>query len=180
MFCKVNYDFVEPLYIVTEGLKRFTGEGGYGIDYKKIWSPDVEKLMSIIPKRYWDELHLKLMTINRDIPAHTDTEIITTINFYLDAGGDDIDTIFFEPLVDKPKTFQIENQIDGYIFDKSEIKEVGRFRAKPMECWALDVKKIHSVEGNVTGVRKAVTLGTFVHNYDAVVEMFKETGCLSS
>ena len=56
MFCKVNYEFEKPLYAVTEGLKRFTGEGGYGIDYKKIWSPDVEKLMSIIPRRYWDEI----------------------------------------------------------------------------------------------------------------------------
>lgn len=178
MFSKVNCNFDTPLYIVTEGLKRFTGEGGYGIDYKKIWSPDVEKLMSILPKRYWDDFHLTVMTINRDIPAHTDTEIITTINYYLETGGDDIDTIFFKSTVDTPKTFQIENQTDGYIFDKSELSEIGRFRANPMECWVLDVKKIHSVEGNLTGVRRAVTLGTFVHNYDAVIKMLKETGCL--
>ena len=178
MFHKVNCNFDSPLYIVTEGLKRFTGEGGYGIDYKKIWSPDVEKLMSILPARYWKDFHLTVMTINRDIPAHTDTEIITTINYYLDAGGDDIDTIFFEPTVDKPTTFQIENQTDGYIFKRDELKEIGRFRAKAMECWVLDVKKIHSVEGTVTGVRKAVTLGTFVHKYEDVLEMLKETGCL--
>jgi methionine synthase I (cobalamin-dependent) len=178
MFCKVNYQFEKPLYVVTEGLKRFTGHEGRGIDYKKIWSPDVEKLMSIIPKRYWGDFHLTVMTINRDIPAHTDTDIITTINYYLDAGGDNIDTIFFESKVDNPKKFQIENQIDGYIFEKEDLVEVGRFRAKPMECWVLDVKKIHSVDGNVTGVRKAVTIGTFIHSYEAVVEMIKETGCL--
>jgi hypothetical protein len=117
------------------------------------------------------------MTINREIPPHTDTDIITTINFYLQTGGD-IDTIFFEPKVDTPRTFQIENQIDGYIFNKDDLRELGRFKAKPMECWLLDVKKIHSVEGNVQDIRKAITLGTFIHNYDEVVEMIKETGCL--
>lgn len=178
MFCKLNIDFEKPLYAVTEGLKRFTGEGGYGIDYKKIWSPDVEKLMSIIPRRYWDDFHLTLMTINRDIPPHTDTEIITTINFYLETGGDNVDTIFFTPNIENPRKFQIKNQTDGYIFERDDLKEVAAFRAKPMECWVLDVKKIHSVEGNVTGIRKAVTLGTFVHKYSDVVEMFKETGCL--
>ncbi len=178
MFRRIKYTFDIPLYIVTEGLKTFTGDGGYGIDYKKIWSPDVEKLMSIIPKRYWNDFHLTVMTINRDIPPHTDTEIITTINFYLDAGGDNVDTVFYEPNVSDPKTFQIENQTDGYIFDKRELLEIGRFRASPMECWVLDVKKIHSVEGAVTGVRKAVTLGTFVHNFEAVQDMLKETGSL--
>jgi hypothetical protein len=177
MFCKSSIKFDEPLYIVTEGLKRFTGEQGQGIDYKKIWSPDVEKLMSVIPKRYWGDFHLTVMTINREIPPHTDTDIITTINFYLDTGGD-IDTIFFEPKVETPRKFQIENQIDGYIFNKDDLTEVARFKANALECWILDVKKIHSVEGNVTGIRKAVTLGTFVHDYNAVVEMFKETGCL--
>jgi hypothetical protein len=177
MFSKVNYEFEKPLYVVTEGLKRFTGEQGRGIDYKKIWSPDVEKLMAIIPKRYWDDFHLTIMTINRDIPPHTDTDIITTINFYLETGGE-IDTIFFEPKVEAPRKFQIENQIDGYIFEKEDLSELGRFRAKPMECWVLDVKKIHSVEGVITGTRKAVTLGTFNHKYEDVLEMLKETKCL--
>lgn len=176
MFKKINFEFEAPLYAITDGLKTFTGVEGKGIDYKKIWSPDAEKLLSVLPRKYWNDFHLTVMQINRDIPAHTDTEIVTTINFYLETGGEDIDTIFFEPTVDDPKTFQIENQTDGYIYDKSELKEVGRFRAKPLECWVLDVKKIHSVEGNVTGLRKAVTLGTFVHSYEDVISMMKENG----
>jgi hypothetical protein len=178
MFCKVNYNFDKPLYVVTEGLKRFTGENGYGIDYKKIWSPDESKLLSIIPERYWQDFHLTVMSINRDIPPHTDTGIVTTINFYLDVGGEDIDTVFYETIVDKPKTFQIENQIDGFIFDKTQIRETARFRAKAMECWVLDVKNIHSVEGNLTRDRKAITLGTCLHKYNDVIDMFKETRCL--
>ena len=178
MFERVKCTFDKPLYIVTDGLKTFTGENGYGIDYKKIWSPDVEKLLSILPKRYWQDFHLTVMTINRDIPPHTDTEILTTINYYLETGGENIGTYFYEPKVDSPKTFQIENQTDGFIYDKNELQVTGMFYASPMECWVLDVKKIHSVEGNVTGIRKAVTLGTFIHKYEDVLSMLKETNCL--
>ena len=181
MFCKLNTTFEKPLYIVTEGLKTFTGidEDGEkkGIDYKKIWSPDAEKLLSVIPTRYWDDFHLTVMTINRAIPPHTDTEIITTINFYIETGG--ARTVFYDPAVDNPRTVQIENQTDGYIYYLEDLKEVGSFIAKDLEVWCLDVKKIHAVEGNVS-LRKAITLGTFKHKYEDVVEMFKETGCLPS
>lgn len=179
MFCKLNKTFDKPLYVVTDGLKTFTGinDGGErkGIDYKKIWSPDAENLLSVIPKRYWDDFHLTLMTINRDIPPHTDTEIITTINFYIQAGG--ARTVFFEPATDNLTKTQVENQTDGYIFNRDELREVDSFVAEDFDIWVLDVKKIHSVEGDVT-LRKAVTLGTFVHKYEDVVEMMKETGCL--
>jgi hypothetical protein len=180
MFCKLNKSFDKPLYVVTDGLKTFTGikEGDEkkGIDYKKIWSPDAEALLSVIPKRYWDDFHLTLMTINREIPPHTDTEIVTTINFYIQAGGK-ARTIFFEPIVDEPRTVQVENQTDGYIYFKEDLKEVNSFTARDFDIWVLDVKKIHSVEGDIT-LRTAVTLGTFIHKYDDVVEMLKETGCL--
>lgn len=180
MFCKLNRSFDKPLYAVTDGLKTFTGVnvGGEkkGIDYKKIWSPDAESLLSVIPKRYWDDFHLTLMTINREIPPHTDTEIVTTINFYIQSGGE-ARTVFFEPTVDNPRTTQVENQTDGFIYFIEDLKEVDSFTAKDFDIWVLDVKKIHSVEGDVT-LRKAVTLGTFVHKYDAVVDMLKETGCL--
>jgi hypothetical protein len=180
MFCKLNKSFDKPLYAVINQLKTFTGEEDKGIDYRSIWSPDSEKIYSVIPKRYWKDFHLTLMMINREIPPHTDTQIITTINFYLETGGDNVKTIFFEPIVDNPKTIQIHNQTDGHIYFKDDLKEVDSFTANPFDIWLLDVKKIHSVEGNITGVRKAVTLGTFVHKYDDVIEMFKETGCLPS
>ena len=182
MFCKVNKTFEKPLYAVVDQLKTFTGvdvDGTeQGIDYRRIWSPDAEKIYSVIPKRYWPDFHLTLMMINREIPAHTDTEIITTINLYLDAGGDDVRTTFYMPAVDEPRKMQIHNQTDGYIYYKEDLIELEHFVAKPYEIWCLDVKKIHSVEGNITGVRKAVTLGTFVHKFEDVIEMFRETGCL--
>lgn len=181
MFCKLNCGFEEPLYIVTQGLKTFTGVelGGEkkGIDYKKIWSPDVEKIYSILPKRYWDDFHLTVMTINCEIPPHTDTEIISTINFYIKT--DNCRTVFYDKKSSTPKTLQIENQTDGFIYYKEDLIEVDSFIAQPNEIWLLDVKKIHAVEpvGEIK-LRKAITLGSFVHDYNAVVEMLKETECL--
>lgn len=175
MFCKLNKSFEKPLYVVTEGLKTFTDIEGQGIDYKKIWSPDVDKLMSIIPKRYWNDFHLTLMTINHPIPPHTDTEIITTINFYMETGG--AKTVFYEPIVDSPRITQIKNQTDGFIYFKEDLKEVDSFVAKDFEIWVLDVKKIHSVEGDIK-LRTAVTLGTFNRTYSDVMEMLKETNSI--
>lgn len=173
MFVRLNSTFEKPLYTVTQGLKTFTGVDNQGIDYKKIWSPDAEKLYSVLPKRYWPDFHLTVMTINRPIPPHTDTEIITTINFYIETSG--AKTVFYRPTVDNPRTLQIENQTDGHIYFEDELEEVDSFVAQDFEIWCLDVKKIHSVQGTIS-LRKAVTLGTFIHPYDNVVEMLKETG----
>lgn len=175
MFKKLNRTFETPIYAVTHGLKTFTGENTKGIDYKKIWSPEANTIYSVLPERYWNDFHLTIMTINTTIPPHTDTEIITTINFYIKT--DNCKTVFFEPIVENPRTFQIENQTDGYIFVEEDLREIDSFVAKDNEVWVLDVKKIHSVEGTPT-LRKAITLGTRIHNYDAVCEMLKETGCV--
>jgi len=181
MFTKLKNTFETPIYIVTSGLKTFTGtevDGvKQGIDYKKIWSPDAEQLYSILPERYWNDFHLTVMTINRRIPPHTDTEIISTINFYIET--ENCETVFYKSKVDNPRTFQIENQTDGYIFMDEDLEPVASFIAKPNEIWLLDVKEIHSVEplGDIK-LRKAVTLGSFKHDYNAVRAMLEETGCI--
>jgi hypothetical protein len=82
-----------------------------------------------------------------------------------------------KPLVENMDTFQIKNQTNGFIYKNEQLKEVARFTAKPMEVWILDVKKIHSVESTKEHIkRKAVTLGTRVHDYEAVCNMIKENG----
>lgn len=177
MFAKLNYEFSKPIYAVTQGLNTFTGVDNKGIDYKKIWSPEPEMMYKILPKKYWEDFYLTVMTINRNIPPHTDSDILTTINFYIET--DNCKTIYYEPLVDDLQIFQIKNQTNGFIYKKEQLKEVGSFVAQPMEVWVLNVKKIHSVESDKEEpFRKAVTLGTRKHNYESVCEMLKETGCL--
>lgn len=176
MFQKLNKNFEPIIYAVTHGLKTFTGQDGQGIDYKKIWSPEQDTLLDVIPERYRADFHLTIMKINTRIPPHTDTEIVTTINFYIDT--DNCRTVFYRA---KPnaRTFQIANQTDGYIFNEEDLEELDSFVAEPTEAWVLDVKQVHSVEpqGELK-LRRAVTLGTRDHNYEAVCEMLRETGYL--
>lgn len=175
MFHKLKDKFEVPLYVVTDGLKTFTGFDGKGIDYKKIWSPEEEKIYKVLPKKYWKDFHMTVMTINCMIPPHTDTEIVTTINFYLQTEG--CRTIFYDLKTDNPNKFQIKNQTNGFIFDKKDLTEVDSFVAEDFDIWVLDVTKIHSVVGDFN-FRKAITLGTFVHKYEDVIEMLKENNSL--
>jgi hypothetical protein len=173
MFAKLDKVFEKPLYAVTSPLKTFKGDNGKGIDYKKIWSPDAEKIYSVLPRRYWQDFHITVMTIDCEIPPHTDTEILTSINFYLQTEG--CKTTFYKSKVNIPKTLQVENQTNGYIYFKDDLIELDSFVAKDFEIWVLDVSQIHGVTGDFN-LRKAITLGTFVHKYEEVVEMLKETG----
>lgn len=172
MFVKLKKTFEKPLYAITDPLKSFKGENGKGIDYKKVWSPEVEKIYSILPRRYWQDFHLTIMTIDCIIPPHTDTEIVTSINFYLQTEG--CRTVFYKPKGDDLKTVQVKNQTNGHIYFEEDLDEVDSFIAKDFEIWLLDVTKIHGVKGNFN-LRKALTLGTFTHKYKDVLEMLKET-----
>lgn len=173
MFARLEKTFEKPLYAITDTLKSFKGENGKGIDYKKVWSPEAEKLYGILPKRYWQDFHLTIMTIDCIIPPHTDTEIITSINFYLQTEG--CKTVFYKPKNAELKTVQVKNQTNGHIYFEEDLIEVDSFIAKDFEVWLLDVTQIHGVQGNFN-LRKALTLGTFVHKYEDVLKMLKETG----
>ena len=177
MFTKLNHSFVKPLYVTTHGLNTFTGVNDKGIDYKKIWSPESDELYKLIPKKYWEDFYLTVMTINRNIPAHTDSDIFTTINFYLET--DECETVFYEPIVDNLEKIQIQNQTNGFIYKEEQLKPVGSFVANPMDIWVLNVKKIHGVNTTKESVkRRAVTLHTKIHEYAVVCDMLKETGYL--
>lgn len=172
MFIKLEKSFEKPLYAVTDNLKTFKHDGK-GIDYKKVWSPEAEKIYGVLPKRYWQDFHLTVMTIDCIIPPHTDTEIVTSINFYLQTEG--CTTTFYKPKMENLRTVQVENQTDGHIYFEDDLVEIGSFVAKDYEIWLLDVSQIHGVKGEFN-LRKALTLGTFIHKYGDVIEMLKETG----
>ena len=172
MFTKLEHPFEKPIYAVTNQLKDFRGEDGKGIDYKLIWTPEAQKIYGVLPERYWPDFHLTIMTIDCIIPPHTDTEIITSINFYLQTEG--CTTTFYKPKNDITNTVQIKNQTNGQIFYEDDLVEVDSFVAKDNEVWLLDVSQIHGVKGEFN-LRKAITLGTFIHKYEDVLEMLKET-----
>jgi hypothetical protein len=175
MYSKINYKFSKPIYTIIEELKTFTDSDKKGIHYKKIWSPEEEKIYNILPKNVWKDFHMSLMTINREIPPHTDSDINVSINFYIET--DDCKTTYYEALGNELNSFQIQNQTDGYVYDKKQLREIGSFIAQPMEIWVLNVKKIHGVDSvKKEPFRKAITLATKKYEYDDVYNMLKQNG----
>jgi hypothetical protein len=172
MFVKLKNNFTKPLFTTVEGLTSFAGIDGKGVGHKKVWSPDSEDFYSVIPKRYWADFDFSLMTINSRIYPHVDRDYITTINFYIQTGGDYITSFYSDgDLAD------ISDSVDycNGVYKESSLTEVGFFVAKDYEAWLLDVSKIHTVHNTFGTERKALTLRTKRYTYIEVYDMLKET-----
>lgn len=189
MFVKLKGEFDDLLYTNVPGLESFAGIDGKGVFHNKIWTPDSEKIYSVIPKRYWNEFYLTVMTINSVLLPHRDNDLISTINFYLKT--DNCRTVFYkekqgatfwqpENIITRPKS-KLENEEEvAYVkavYDLEDVEEVSEFTAKNGEAWLLDVNEIHNVVPNGDfSSRKAIALRTKNYNYQQVYEMLKETG----
>jgi hypothetical protein len=114
------------------------------------------------------------MDISGEVTPHTDSEIKTTINFYIEPGY--YMTKFFD-VKEGATISQIENQTNGFLFDKKDLIHKGTFIANAGEAWLLDVTQVHSVEPYKEVTRRtAICLATDKHGYDAVAQMLFETG----
>lgn len=176
-FKKLKQSFFPCRYdIVKDGIKfgEIVDNEFKGIQYS-ILNPDY-RLLKVIPKKYQNDFCVNLMRINREIPPHTDTGIKVTINFYYKT--ENCITQFYN-FNGEPRKYQIENQVDGYIYDESDLKKTDSFIAKNYEAWILDVTKPHSVKP-FSGIKErvAITLATFTHSYEDVCNMLIETGHL--
>ena len=127
-------------------------------------------VFSIIPSRYRADFQLSLMKITAPVPPHTDSEVRTSINYYIEPG--DYTTTFYTP---EPKAVkrQRENQTPGYIFQQHELANRGFFKAKAGDAYLLGVDRVHDVQGN--GERTALCLATDKHDFYEVLHMLVET-----
>ena len=117
------------------------------------------------------------MEISGNVPPHTDSKILSTINIYLKP--DNCKTTFYEIVTDTPKTTQVANQTNGKLFDLSSLKPIGEFVAKKDEAWLLDVSTPHSVTSTESTINRiAVCLQSNKHATMQVKEMLAETGNL--
>tara|TARA_B100001094_G_scaffold286264_1_gene300918 strand:- start:598 stop:1134 length:537 start_codon:yes stop_codon:yes gene_type:complete len=84
-----------------------------------------------------------VMTINREIPPHTDSGVQCVINIYTRTSN--CLTQFYD-IVGEPDGFQIENQTDGQIFDLDALVPADSFVAEVGDVILLNVKAPHSVK----------------------------------
>jgi hypothetical protein len=148
--------------------------------FKGIWYSDVkyqnkDTIFNIIPVRFRPYFNMLSMEVNTRIPPHTDSRILSTINFYIKA--DNCLTQFYEFKSENLTKTQTENQTNGYLFKLDELETVNSFIAKPNDAYLLDVTKPHSVIPlQITNThRSAIALQTNKFTFDEVLEMLKET-----
>ena len=147
-----------------------------GIQYCHVDFADKMAIMNIIPREYHKCFYMTIMRINTQIPPHTDSDIKSTINFYINT--EDCRTQFYKFKNDNPKKEQVENQSDGYIFDVNDLEETDSFVAQPNEAWVLNVANPHSViPQSQFKERLAIALSSELE-YNMLCEILTEQGHL--
>ena len=179
MFCKLKDDFKIDDYQIMEERMSFKDmiDGQLkGISYHRVSSNKESEIMAMIPTEYQQYFDLNLMYVDVAIPPHTDSGIKSTINFYIKT--DDCLTQFYEFNTNSPKTRQVDNQSDGFLFNENDLIKTDSFVAKPNEVWLLDVSKPHSVQPQTKfNSRLAIALSS-VLEYNQVKDILIAKGYL--
>lgn len=173
MFYKVPIDLVtcHP----TEGHKEYvkygigSGDKFEGIkytDFDLMLSPDIHSFWNLIPTSCRKHFNISLMTINRDILPHTDSNTKTAINWYLDPSN--YVTSFCTPLAHS-QSFKLDTQTDGVVYAFEDVSMESSFVAEKNDVYVLDVTKLHCVHSG-QGKRVALNLATN-KSYDEVIDM---------
>jgi len=176
MFIKLNKNIHVPEHSAKTSVISYAGK----IKYSTVSVP-FNDIFSIVPERYRDKFVVLVMEITGSIGPHTDSEILSTINIYVNP--DDCTTSFYNIDADSnPTTIQIKNQTNGRVFNVSQLSLHDSFIAKTDEAWLLDVTNPHSVTSNKVDAsnvnRIAIVLQTKYYSFEQVQEMLKETGYL--
>jgi hypothetical protein len=73
-------------------------------------------------------------------PPHTDRGRTASINFYIDAGGDNVTTVFYD------KHAPINDKIGGHVLPYEDLIPVDRYQCDTSSWYVLNTKRFHSVE----------------------------------
>lgn len=99
--------------------------------YKGIIHPDKRRFYSVC-----------LAKINKPLGPHTDSNVKTNVNFYINAGNHR--TVYYS--IKNDVSYKGLNQTNGSMYFRENLEEIGSFTAHDQECWLLDVTKPHSVD----------------------------------
>jgi hypothetical protein len=104
-------------------------------DYFKFRSTLIKNVFTILPMPYYSEI-----TGSGLVTPHIDGGRDTvSLNYYLDVESGD-ETIYYKKKNDNVLPYPNTNS-----YNINDLDEVGRFSAKPLETWLMDVTKIHGI-----------------------------------
>jgi hypothetical protein len=171
MFIKLNKPFNDITYSKGDEAVSYGGI----ISYSHI--NDIgSNVYDVLPKRYQPYFSLSVMEILDAVPAHTDSNAKTVINFYVKSGS--YKTVFFDG---KSESYQVANQTNGKVFNRDSLIEDCSLVAHDGDAFCLNVERIHAVDflDGKPETRVAVCLSTGDFDFDQVCEMLYETRCIN-
>lgn len=172
MYTKLN----KPIHIPIYEIGRHAVGYGNRVAYSVVSTP-LNDIFSLVPHRYRKDFVLLIMEISGEIPPHTDSGILSTINIYIKT--DNCKTTFYASNGTILHTRQIKNQTNGRLFDLCNLKVIGEFAAEPNDAWLLDVTQIHSVTSSTNTINRiAICLQSSIHRTNQVKKMLTETDYL--
>jgi len=179
MFKKLTKTFTQTDFSLKDEVISYgkvISDTFYGIRYNDI---DVEskQFFEVIPEVFRKGFQLHSMQINSSVPPHTDSKILTTINFYIKSGN--AITTFYDVVSTNPTTTQITNQTNGKMFYIDDLVVASEFVANDFDIYVLDVTKPHSVQlTDPNAERTAFVLQSTCFKFDVVCNMLRKTNCL--
>lgn len=143
-----------------------------GIKYYNIENTETDKLWNLIPENYHSDFFINLMSINSNIPPHTDSGILCTINAYIQPCN--CSTTFYS-VTGTAVTERVENQTNGEIFNKSCLTKIDEFTACTGEVYLLNVTVPHEVisRENFAVERTAMCLQSKTKTFNDVYSILK-------
>lgn len=177
-FVKLKNKFKVDPYLIKDLRISF----GKTVDdtFKGLWYSDVEfdnknQIFNVIPERYRKHFGISLMESNTYLPPHTDSNILITINFYIETN--DCITQFYKFKDVSVVKKQITNQTNGFLFNPNDLDVTGKFKAENEDVYLLNVSKPHAViPQSVSSIhRTAICLQSRECSFDDTIKMLQET-----
>jgi hypothetical protein len=167
-------DYIKKSLIVSYG-KQINDTTFKGICYSDIEFKEKDEIFKIIPERFRQYFMIGVMEVNTQIPPHTDSKILSTINIYLNT--DNCLTQFYKFKNENFEKSQIENQTTGFLFGPKDLDLTDSFIATPNDAYLLDVSMPHAVipQDSNSIYRTAIFLQSSFFNFNEVLEMLRET-----
>ena len=167
-------DYTIKSLIVSYG-RKIDGNTFKGISYSNVEFNNKDKIYNLIPEKFKKYFMIGIMEVNAQIPPHTDSKILSTINVYINT--DNCLTQFYKFKNKHLDKTQIENQTTGFLFKPEDLETTDNFVAEPNDAYLLNVSQPHAVipQGASDIHRTAIVLQSGKFSFEEVIEMLKET-----
>jgi len=167
-------DYTIKSLIVSYGT-RLDDNTFKGISYSNIEVANNDEIFNLIPDRFKKYFMIGIMEVTHKIPPHTDSNVLSTINIYINT--DNCLTQFYKFKNKHLDKTQIENQTTGFLFKPEDLETTDNFIAEPNDAYLLNVSQPHAVipQGALDIYRTAIVLQSGKFSFEEVIEMLKET-----